>query len=360
MTAISVDLMPPATSAAAKTCAFWRPRVGDRPGGVIYCPRSFRRDTGRVGAPHGSQHDHPHQPAPARRRSSGARPRPVRLPEPRSRRVRHAGGSLDRDHVRAHAGGASRRGGRRARARGARRAQGGRRARAGGADGRRHREQRNARGGRVRVRAGRPARGRAAAPAGRLRRRARSHSVLRAAGRRRRGGALVRAARQPPQRALLRRRRRHADGDRPRRGRRAQPARPGRLVAGALPARRREGEGRPPRARGRDRVRALQGGAGSTGCSSAPPTSSCGELEQKLHPYLRERIAGPPAPRRRELRASRTSGARPRGRSRTGGAACEREALDRLVEGVGRGGKGAAGHRRRARRRSTRRASRCC
>jgi peptide chain release factor subunit 1 len=72
------------------------------------------------------------------------------------------------------------------------------------------------------------------------------------------------------------------------------------------------------------------------------PEELVGELEQKLHPYLRERIAG-----RLHLDVENSSAEV----VRTVAAAAiedwrrrmEREALDRLVEGVGRGGRGAAG-----------------
>jgi peptide chain release factor subunit 1 len=66
------------------------------------------------------------------------------------------------------------------------------------------------------------------------------------------------------------------------------------------------------------------------------------ELEQKLHPYLRERIVGRLhldvddsgiEDVRRAAREAMDDWAR----------RCEREALDRLIEGVGRGGRGAAG-----------------
>jgi peptide chain release factor subunit 1 len=66
------------------------------------------------------------------------------------------------------------------------------------------------------------------------------------------------------------------------------------------------------------------------------------ELEQKLHPYLRERIAG-------RLHLDVENSGIEEVRRQTEEAIedwrrrCEREALDRLVEGVGRGGKGAAG-----------------
>ena len=66
------------------------------------------------------------------------------------------------------------------------------------------------------------------------------------------------------------------------------------------------------------------------------------ELEQKLHPYLRERIVG-----RVHLDVENSSIEDVR--SAAGEAMedwsrrCEREALDRLAEGVGRGGRGAAG-----------------
>jgi peptide chain release factor subunit 1 len=66
------------------------------------------------------------------------------------------------------------------------------------------------------------------------------------------------------------------------------------------------------------------------------------QLEQKLHPYLRERIVG-------RLHLDVENSSIEDVRSAAGAAIedwrrrCEREALDRLVEGVGRGGRGAAG-----------------
>jgi hypothetical protein len=72
------------------------------------------------------------------------------------------------------------------------------------------------------------------------------------------------------------------------------------------------------------------------------PEELVGELEDKLHPYLRERIAG----RLRidvenssleDVRAAAAQAIDEHARRR------EREALDRLVAGVGRGGRGAAG-----------------
>jgi hypothetical protein len=72
------------------------------------------------------------------------------------------------------------------------------------------------------------------------------------------------------------------------------------------------------------------------------PDELVNEVEAKLHPYLRERIAG-----RVHLDVENSSGEDVR--SAAGQAMedwrrrCEREALDRLVEGVGRGGRGAAG-----------------
>ena len=66
------------------------------------------------------------------------------------------------------------------------------------------------------------------------------------------------------------------------------------------------------------------------------------ELEQKLHPYLRERITG-----RLHLDVENSGIEDVRRAAETAiedwRRRCEREALDRLVEGVGRGGKGAAG-----------------
>jgi peptide chain release factor subunit 1 len=67
-----------------------------------------------------------------------------------------------------------------------------------------------------------------------------------------------------------------------------------------------------------------------------------GELEQRLHPYVRERIAG-------RLRLDVENSSVDDVRTAAEAAIedwrrhCEREALDRLVEGVGRGGRGAAG-----------------
>jgi peptide subunit release factor 1 (eRF1) len=72
------------------------------------------------------------------------------------------------------------------------------------------------------------------------------------------------------------------------------------------------------------------------------PGELANEVEQKLHPYLRERIAG-----RLHLDVENSSGDDVR--SAAGEAMeewrrrCEREELDRLAEGVGRGGRGAAG-----------------
>ena len=72
------------------------------------------------------------------------------------------------------------------------------------------------------------------------------------------------------------------------------------------------------------------------------PEETVHELEQKLHPYLRERIAG-------RLHLDVENSAIDDVRSAAAEAIedwrrrCEREALDRLTEGVGRGGRGAAG-----------------
>jgi peptide chain release factor subunit 1 len=74
----------------------------------------------------------------------------------------------------------------------------------------------------------------------------------------------------------------------------------------------------------------------------AAPDELVGELEHRLHPYLRDRIVG-----RLHLDVENSS---IEGVRAAAGAAienwrrrCEREALDRLTEGVGRGGRGAAG-----------------
>ena len=72
------------------------------------------------------------------------------------------------------------------------------------------------------------------------------------------------------------------------------------------------------------------------------PDELAGEVEAKLHPYLRERIVG-----RLHLDVENSSSED----VRTAAAEameewrrrCERDALDRLAEGVGRGGRGAAG-----------------
>jgi peptide chain release factor subunit 1 len=72
------------------------------------------------------------------------------------------------------------------------------------------------------------------------------------------------------------------------------------------------------------------------------PDELVGEFEQKLHPYLRERIAG-----RMHLDVDNSSVDDVRKVAREAveqwSRRCEREALDRLAEGVGRGGRGAAG-----------------
>jgi peptide chain release factor subunit 1 len=72
------------------------------------------------------------------------------------------------------------------------------------------------------------------------------------------------------------------------------------------------------------------------------PDELVNELEQKLHPYLRERIAA-------RLHLDVENSSIEDVRSAAGAAIedwrqrCERDALDRLTEGVGRGGRGAAG-----------------
>jgi hypothetical protein len=72
------------------------------------------------------------------------------------------------------------------------------------------------------------------------------------------------------------------------------------------------------------------------------PEELLSELKGKLHPYLRERIAGKVAvdienASLEEVRAEAAKAIEAHARK------CEREALDRLVEAVGRGGRGAAG-----------------
>ena len=72
------------------------------------------------------------------------------------------------------------------------------------------------------------------------------------------------------------------------------------------------------------------------------PDELVGEFEGKLHPYLRDRIAG-----RVHLDVDDSSvddvRTAARGAIEDWMRRCEREALDRLAEGVGRGGRGAAG-----------------
>ena len=72
------------------------------------------------------------------------------------------------------------------------------------------------------------------------------------------------------------------------------------------------------------------------------PDELVGELEHKLHPYLRERIAA-----RLHLDVENSSLEDVRGAANAAiedwRRRVEREALDRLAEGVGRGGRGAAG-----------------
>jgi peptide chain release factor subunit 1 len=68
------------------------------------------------------------------------------------------------------------------------------------------------------------------------------------------------------------------------------------------------------------------------------------ELEHKLHPYLRERIAG-----RLHLDVDNSSLEDVRGAAKQAiedwARRCERQELDRLIEGVGRGGRGVAGRK---------------
>jgi peptide subunit release factor 1 (eRF1) len=72
------------------------------------------------------------------------------------------------------------------------------------------------------------------------------------------------------------------------------------------------------------------------------PDELANDFEQKLHPYLRERIAG-----RVHLDVENSSGEDVRSAAgqeiEDWRRRCERDALDRLTEGVGRGGRGAAG-----------------
>ena len=72
------------------------------------------------------------------------------------------------------------------------------------------------------------------------------------------------------------------------------------------------------------------------------PDELVGEIEQKLHPYLRERIAG-----RLHLDVEHSSLDEVRTAAKAAvedwSRRCERDALNRLIEGVGRGDRGVAG-----------------
>ena len=99
----------------------------------------------------------------------------------------------------------------------------------------------------------------------------------------------------------------------------------GRAVAGALPARHREGEGRPPQAHGRRADEALQA-APFERLLAGGPREVVADFESKLHGYLTERLrrahrggrgaldarAGPPRPCSRASTSSRTSASRRR------------------------------------------------
>ena len=115
-----------------------------------------------------------------------------------------------------------------------------------------------------------------------------------------------------------------------------QPARPGRLVPVAVPARRREGEGRPPRPRCRRAFAPSR--KGFDRLLIGAPDELAGELEHKLHSYLRERIAGRLHLDVENSGIEGTSVAATEKAIEDWTRRCEREALDRLTEGVGRGG----------------------
>ena len=131
-------------------------------------------------------------------------------------------------------------------------------------------------------------------------------------------------------RAPVHRRRRGAGGDRPDRGRRPQPARPGRLVAGQLPAQRGEGEARPPqhaaevtfalyKRQGFDRL--LVGGPRSWSASSrAGCTPTCatawGRVSCDVEHSTLEEVRGAPPSRSSARPPRRARGAGPAGQGR--------------------------------------------
>ena len=185
--------------------------------------------------------------------------------------------------------------------------------------------------------------------------------LLRALGR----GALVRAARQPPQRAPVHRHARAARGDRPVVGQRPLPAPPGRLVAAALRALGRGGRARPPRP------------------TSPPWRSTCSRREDFEHradrraagdaqraraaaaPVSARAARGPRAARRREREPRRRSAAPPPSGSRSSTRSASARCSSACAQGMGAGGRAAAGRddvlaawRRRASRRCWSRSAR--
>ena len=117
-----------------------------------------------------------------------------------------------------------------------------------------------------------------------------------------------------------------------------------------LPALGREGGRRPPPERRRPRLRRSTSSAAPTACWSARPASCSREFKGKLHPYLKERIAGKISRRRRERVAGRRArGGAGRRSPRTSCAASARRWTG-CAQGVGTRRPRRGGHRRGARR----------
>ncbi len=247
--------------------------------------------------------------APTRGAEARAASRAQPLPRPRSLRVRDAAGSRHGGALAPRRGRPARPGARQPAARGPRRP-------AGDAEARLHLpraqppDRGGTRSGALRERARASLRGDQAPAAGHQPGGDRPLPARRPAGTLRAPRALVRRPRQPPRRAHLPwiARRRARDRADPRH--RLRPARPRRPLSGALRARHREGEGRPPQAHGRGASEALQGPP-----VSAPPAGRPARGGQGL----RGQAARLPARSRggadRRGRGRRHAGERPRGRS---------------------------------------------
>ena len=311
----------------------------------------FGRRGGGVASRYGSRHDHARAPAPARRAAPRARPRPLRLLQPRPERVRHARRARRPRSTRC----SPRPPTRSTRPTGLEHEE----RQALRADVERVREvlaggdvaaERHPRPRGLRLRPGRPARGRPpAAPdrvarGGRRRRRASSRSL--------RGGADASAgaccsstARSRGSSAAPADGLEEVDHDR---GRHARPARPGRLVAGALPALGRAGEAQPPRQHSLDTLFTRFKRQPFDHLVVGAPEELVREVEERLHPYLRERLAGRHRHRRREhVGADEVQAAAAAGRgARTSPRSSARRSTA-WPQGVGRGDRGGCRARRR-------------